>query len=242
MTNSIFFVKEGLKNLLCSRNILLISCFLVLTGCAQYQYVFIDSHLLKNDKKEFIKENDTVKIKYSFFGENFPVTLTISNKLQQPLYIDWDRSVAVINDVQVDSPFNNEGQVGFIAPLSSVTISGNSLRSQFIELNPNDPRIKVEMTGGSMKGVKYSYDENSTPLFFRTVLALTTNENLSIPTFYDYSFWVSDIVESASAPNSVTYNPPNKFFIKKESRSGKIFGWTVLLATSLILGGLTSGQ
>jgi len=116
------------------------------------------------------------------------------------------------------------------------------LRSQFIELDPNDPRIKVEMTGGSMKGVKYTYTENSTPLFFRTILALSTNENLSVPTFYDYSFWVSDIVESASAPNSVTYNPPNKFFIKKESRSGKIFGWTVLLATSLILGGLTSGQ
>jgi hypothetical protein len=242
MHKSIFFVKESLNNLLYRRNLLVISSFLVLTGCAQYQYVFVDSHLRQNDKKEFIKENDTVTILYSFVGENFPVTLTITNKLQQPLYIDWDRSVAVINDVQVDSPFNNEGQVGFIAPLSSVTISGNSLRSQFIELDPNDPRIKVEMTGGSMKGVKYTYTENSTPLFFRTVLALTTNENLSIPTFYDYSFWVSDIVESASEPNSVTYNPQNKFFIKKESKSGKIFGWTVLLATSLILGGLTSGQ
>ena len=242
MSISTLFIKEGLKNILCSRNILLISCFLVLTGCAQYQYVFVDSHLQQNDKKEFIKENDTVTIKYSFFGENFPLTLTISNKLPQPLYIDWDRSVAVINDVQVDSPFNNEGQVGFIAPLSSVTVSGNSLRSQFIEFDPNDPRIKVEMTGGSMRGVKYSYDENSTPLFFRTVLALSTNENLSTPTFYDYSFWVSDIIETASNPNSVTYNPPNKFFIKKESKSGKFFGWTVLLATSLVLEALTSGQ
>jgi hypothetical protein len=242
MHNSIFFVKESMNNLLRSRNILLISGFLILTGCARYQYVFVDSHLRQNDKKEFIKENDTVTIKYSFVGENFPVTMTISNKLQQPLYIDWDRSVAVINDVQVDSPFNNEGQIGFIAPLSSVTISGNILRSQFIEFDPNDPRIKVEMTGGSMKGVKYTYTENSTPLFFRTVLALTTNENLSVPIFYDYSFWVSDIVESASDPNSVTYNPPNKFFIKKESRSGKIFGWTVLLATSLILEGLIPGQ
>ena len=62
-------------------------CFLLLSGCSKFQYVYIDSHLQQNEKKEFTTENDTVMIKYSFAGKDFPITLTIFNKLNQPLYI-----------------------------------------------------------------------------------------------------------------------------------------------------------
>jgi hypothetical protein len=214
----------------------------MLSGCARYQYVFVDSHLNKNDMQEFIKDNDTATIKYTFKGENLPVTLTIYNKLKQPLYIDWDRSVVIINNIQVDGPFYQDNLTRFIAPGSSITVSSNSLRAQFIDLDKNDPRIRVSLTGGSMSGIRYSFNEESTPLFFRSVLALTTNEDLSIPTFYDYSFWVSDIIESENNPSIVAYSAPNEFSIRKETTTGKVFGWTVLIATSLLLGSLSSGE
>jgi hypothetical protein len=195
--------------------ILFIFCFVLLSGCSKYQYVFIDSHLSQNEKKEFLVENDTVTIKYSFAGVNFPITLSIYNKLQKPLYIDWGRSVVVLNGIQITGPFDRDGQTNFIAPQSGVTVISNSLRNHFFDLDINDPKIKVMLTGGSMKGVRYAYNEKSTPLSFRNVLALTTNEDFSAPTFYDYSFWVSDIIQTPSGPSSITYKPLNQFVICK---------------------------
>lgn len=46
----------------------------------------------------FTAENDTVKIIYSFFGRNAPVTIDVYNKLNEPLYIDWKRSALIVND------------------------------------------------------------------------------------------------------------------------------------------------
>ena len=207
----------------------------MLCGCSKYQYAFISSHLYQNDKKEFINENDTVLIKYTFSGENFPITLTIYNKLQQPLYIDWERSVVIINNIQLNSSFYRDGQVSFIAPLSYVTVSSNSLKQDFIKLDSEAPGTKVAITGNSTQGMKYSYNEESSPLFFRNILALTTNENYSASTFFDYSFWVSDIIETSAGPSSMTYNTPNEFFISKKTLFGKIFGWTLACTTILIL-------
>jgi hypothetical protein len=242
MPNSIDSIKALLKNLLNNRSIILIPCIIILSGCARYQYVFVDGHLNKNDKQEFIKDNDTVTINYTFKGENLPVTLTIYNKLNQPLYIDWDRSVVILNNIQVDGPFYQDNLPRFIVPGSSITVASNSLRDQFIELDKNDPRIHVSLTGGSMSGIRYSFNEESTPLFFRSVLALTTNEDYSLPTFYDYSFWVSDIIETENNPSMVSYNAPNEFSIRRETTTGKIFGWTVLIATTLLLGSLSPGE
>lgn len=239
MSHSIDSIKAWLKSLIKNRIVILIPYIIMISGCARYQYVFVDGHLSKNDKQEFIKDNDTVTIKYTFKGENLPVTLTIYNKLNQPMYIDWDRSVVVINNIQVDSPYYQDNLVRFIAPMSSVTVSSNSLRNQFIELDKNDPRIHVSLTGGNMSGIRYSFNEESTPFFFRSVLALTTNEDFSLPTFYDYSFWVSDIIESENNPSSVSYSAPNEFSIRKETTTGKIFGWTVLIAASLLLGSVS---
>ena len=194
---------------------LLVTCFLLLSGCSKYQYIFVGSHLQQNEKKEFIIDNDTVTIKYSFAGVNFPITLSIYNKLQQPLYIDLGRSVVILNGIQITGPFDRDGQINFIAPQSQVTLVSNSLRNQFFDLDINDPKIDVMLTGGSVRYVRYAYNEKSTPLSFRNVLALTTNEDFSAPTFYDYSFWVSDIIQTGTDPSSMTYRPLNQFVICK---------------------------
>ena len=53
----------------------------------------------KNERGDFVQENDTVRISYRFWGENAPVTITIYNKLDEPLYVDWGRSALIIDDV-----------------------------------------------------------------------------------------------------------------------------------------------
>jgi hypothetical protein len=212
------------KQISAGRNFYLISCFLLLSGCSRFQYVFIDSHLHQNEKKEFITENDTVLIKYSFAGEDFPITLTIFNKLNQPLYIDWDRSVVVINNLQVNGPFFHENQANFISPLSSVIVTSNKLKSEFIKVEPDDPGIKF----------RYTFDEKTTPLFFRNILALTPNEDYSTPTFFDYSFWVSDIIQTDPGSSRMTYEPLNRFIIRKTTAAGNIMGWTALISVTIL--------
>jgi hypothetical protein len=222
------------KQISAGRNFYLLLCFLLLSGCSRIQYVFIDSHLNQNEKKEFITENDTVLIKYSFAGEDFPITLTIFNKLNQPLYIDWDRSVVVINNIQVNGPFFHEDQANYISPLSSVIVTSNKLRSEFIEVDHNDPGIKFSSPPDGLSGRKYSFDEKTTPLFFRDILALTTNEDYSIPTFYDYSFWVSNIIQTNAGSSNMPYEPLNRFIIRKTTAAGNIMGWTAIIAVTVL--------
>jgi hypothetical protein len=234
--------KMHFKNFVIVRNFLLLSFLFVVTGCSKYQYVFVDSHMYRNEKKEFITETDTVMLKYTFSGENFPINLTIYNKLQQPLYIDWGRSVVIINNIQMDGSFYRDGQVGFIAPLSYVNVASNNLQDHFIPIPQNEMQTYVTLSGNGTTGKKYSFDEKSTPLFFRNVLALTTNEDYSAPTFFDYSFWVSDVIQAAVGPKSMTYNAPNQFYIQKTTGFGSFMGWTGLIAAIILLGAVSSGE
>jgi len=227
------------SRLFSNKNILLLSSvsFIILYGCSQYQYMSVNSHLYQDDKKEFVIENDTVSIKYAFAGENFPITITLYNKLLQPVYFDVERSAVVINNYQVEGAFYVDGQINFISPLSYATIISNPLRDQFIKLNPNDS-LKNETIVPGM-GKNHSFNEETTPEHFRIILALTTNDDLSYPTFFDYSFWISDIIQTYSYPKLISDKPSNQFYIKKQTAFGKTLGWTGAIA--LVVIGLAVG-
>ena len=69
-----------------------------LTSCSRYQYVTIaGSNIRKNDKQEFVIENDSIRIQYNFNGADAPINITIENKLDVPLYVDWQQSALIIN-------------------------------------------------------------------------------------------------------------------------------------------------
>ena len=78
------------------RNLLYLFVFaallLGLSACSSYYYSMLNSNDPvgeKNERGDFVQENDTVRISYRFWGENAPVTITIYNKLDEPLYVDW---------------------------------------------------------------------------------------------------------------------------------------------------------
>jgi len=196
---------------------------ILLAGCSRYQYMYVSSHLDQNDKKEFIVENDTVQIKYSFTGENFPLTITLYNKLSQPIYIDLERSTVVMNNMQIAGPFYTENQISFVAPLSIATLYSNPLKDQLLDLSPKDTSIH-EVTKNKF-GIIYSFDEATTPIYFRIILALTVNDDYSYPTFFDYSFWVSDILQTDAGPKSMPDKTSNQFFIRKTTGFGIMSGW-----------------
>src|SRR5688500_275491 len=76
--------------------ILLVPLFL--TSCLRYQFDTISSNLKENEMNNHVLENDTLIIKHAFQGENCPVQISIQNKLDVPLFVDWKRSAVIIND------------------------------------------------------------------------------------------------------------------------------------------------
>lgn len=69
----------------------------LLSGCSSYQYIAITGNAHQNRSQNFVVQNDTVKIIYSFKGNNFPVTVEVYNKLNKPLYVDWTNSALIID-------------------------------------------------------------------------------------------------------------------------------------------------
>ena len=51
---------------------------------------------------QLVYENDTVQIKYSFWDEKGLVSFMINNKLQKPIYIDWEASTIKCLDYKHD--------------------------------------------------------------------------------------------------------------------------------------------
>lgn len=85
------------------KRIMLILSFAVLfcmSSCSTYYY----STLASNDRsgsynvnKDFVIDNDTACIIYSFYGEDGPVSVAIQNNLDKPLFVDWLRSALIVN-------------------------------------------------------------------------------------------------------------------------------------------------
>jgi hypothetical protein len=77
----------------------LVFCCFAITSCSKYQLNVISStNGIKNQQTgDFEFENDSVKIAYSFYGPDAPVTVNVQNKLNKPLYIDWQKSALIID-------------------------------------------------------------------------------------------------------------------------------------------------
>jgi len=211
-----------------SKMILVLACFgiLVFSGCSQYQYISMNSNLKQNDNREYISENDTVQTKYIFAGRDCPMRVKIYNKLQIPLYIDWSRSALIIDTDQVSDPFYHDSTYSLIDPHASIELSGILVQNCFIPTSPNDSAAKVLIytNCGTTEVTRYSYTPDTSPLYARCYLVLSTLEDGSAPCYIDDQFWVSDIKKTMACPASLAYKPYNEFYVKKTTTYGKILG------------------
>lgn len=78
---------------------LLLAC--TLFSCAKstiiYQTKPLPGSNIIEENNFYIFENDTVKITYSFWGENGYLSYTFYNKLNIPIYIDWKKCAFIRN-------------------------------------------------------------------------------------------------------------------------------------------------
>ncbi len=75
--------------------------FISLASCqATYFYSTLNSpndYVEKVENGDFLLETDSLWIAYCFKGEGAPMQITIYNKLNEPLHVDWERSAMVID-------------------------------------------------------------------------------------------------------------------------------------------------
>jgi hypothetical protein len=200
--------------------------------------------LIQHEKKEFINENDMVMIKYTFTYGNTSLFITIFNKLHQPIYIDFGKTALILNNIQLSEPYNHGEQVrGLIAPQAYITLSSNSFMNKFIEFNSQDSieDAHLETVNDTYDGKKQSFNENNSPIYFRSILTISTQEDFTNPVYYDNSFWVSGVTETSAEPSIITNKPPNQLCISKMTGFMKVLGFTAALATLFIIVLMTPG-
>ncbi|MCT4588242.1 MAG: hypothetical protein N4A71_10500 [Carboxylicivirga sp.] len=78
-------------------NLAILFSIVLFSSCSSYQFATLKSDLEQPFSDGFIYENDTIQLHYAFNGLNCPLQLSIYNKLNQPIYIDYNRSSLIIN-------------------------------------------------------------------------------------------------------------------------------------------------
>lgn len=101
-----------------------VMAFFLFSSCSTYQYTTISSsNMSVNEKDELVFENDSVRIIYNFNGYGGPMNITVQNKLQVPVYVDWQKS-AIITDGQAVSYVPKEVRIEGGVQSSSSSIGG----------------------------------------------------------------------------------------------------------------------
>lgn len=80
----------------------LLGIVFLLSSCGStYYYSTLDTsslNMAKADNGDFIIENDSATVIYSFNGMDAPIYISIYNKTNKPMYVDWQRSALIIED------------------------------------------------------------------------------------------------------------------------------------------------
>ncbi len=73
----------------------------LLSGCMRkVQLVTLSGSNTKTDLTGLVLDNDTLTLRYSFSSERGRMVVSLVNKLNRPLYVDWKRSAFIIGQDQ----------------------------------------------------------------------------------------------------------------------------------------------
>lgn len=180
------------------------------------QMVLLSSNMTK-DSTRFSIENDTLALWYDFYNDKGPITFTIYNKLNIPIYIDWKKCAMIAGTQKYDYwydqtiSFNGvstrEDRITFIPPRTSITNSRYLVKpDKNFELPTNAQTVYFPETNGSIpknakpgdikKDVKVkqaSFSRYNSPYVFRNFLTLSTSYSFDKEFYFDNEFWISQL-------------------------------------------------
>lgn len=79
---------------------------IVLSGCSNFHIQVFETKPISADilttGENFVFENDSIKLTYSFWGDKGVLTYSLENKLDKPIYVDWKSSSFIVNGKKFD--------------------------------------------------------------------------------------------------------------------------------------------
>lgn len=129
---------------------LLILCVAALSACSpNAQLVTLRGNNVKPDPAGLVLDNDSLTLRYNFSSQRGQMSLSLVNKLDRPLYIDWKRSAFIVGQSKIGYwqdvaavDLTNSSVGGRFALYSIGSINGTITKNEQIGFVP--PRTRVE--------------------------------------------------------------------------------------------------
>jgi hypothetical protein len=204
--------------------LILITVIVLGTSCNRYYNVAVNGNVPKNENKELIYENDTIKVVFSFVNSLHKPILQfeVFNKLETPLFVDWKNTLLNYNNNNY-SYYDNSSSVQLTRSSSNKNDFAGNIRTD------NATEIILPKTSIRSKGITYlkkinlkdkqfknidknspaNYNSSNSPNTFRLFITTSTNKNFTINNYTDCNFWVEQI----------KYDPKHKI---EEGGKGKV--------------------
>ncbi|HVW59467.1 MAG TPA: hypothetical protein VHC48_05515 [Puia sp.] len=175
--------------------ITVLSMLMYFSSCVPtWQYITLDSReVTKDTLKAFVWENDTLELIYCFNGYGGPIRMSITNKMDKPMYINWKKSALIDRgnaaslyqtNVQMSGAFVSGTQRSYFTSPRSYTTSGSiagsfslpegmdfipphSNISKSLDLVVSGPVARDHLTGSpeSLKATRKGVGTNSYKLY-----------------------------------------------------------------------------
>lgn len=218
---------------------------ILLSSCSKYQYYTLSSdNVPKDQKQQFVFENDTCRVRYDFSGKKGPISITVYNKSIKLLQVDWKRSAVIVGDTATslfDREVNFSGEIErnrqginqningiisppeaieFIPPQASISKQGRFIQSNWLKDLQSEGKDQIVKTKNATQRIKvFNFSKESAPIAFRSYLTLVADDKSFA---FDHSFYVTEIVESRA--KSVDLVTGDRFYIKGKTDFGKAAG------------------
>ena len=143
-----------------------------------------DEGIDRDDLGSFIFDTDSIQIAYSFRGQDGPIQISVYNKLDRPMYVDWSRSAIIINNVATS--YHGEktrliGQSVYINTSPSgnttkATTSGYEYNPDYVSFVP--PMRKIEHCSLWLSNLNFDYIDKEA--YKKTAIRDVNNQEVKV--------------------------------------------------------------
>jgi len=182
----------------------------LLGSCAISRVAVVSSEQIPKNKDQFVFENDTVQIAYSFWAYRGLMSFTVYNKLDKPIFVDWKNSSFISNDqilsywkdeVNTKTEFRSAYAPGYYYQTVNHGVSkSQSVKENRVILIPPHSYIANEQYHlinyfDDLPKITRTYTPQNTPVRFRNFLSISTNEKFEGEIGYiNNIFFVSEVM------------------------------------------------
>jgi hypothetical protein len=207
----------------------------LLCSCSNsfYHVASVHSEQVKRIDRDFAVEDEHLKVVYNLWEEGGRMRFLLFNKTDQPLYIDWSKSVLMRNDntipyTQLPPPAEGAEAAAdtvryFYQHLPAEPYRRTARGNQFTEVPPHaivaiaDFPIQQTVLHKNTKEKLVTYTKQNSPLRVGQQLTYSLDKTGTNPHRIEHSFWVDTIqvMRSDDLPKlygSLQKGQPNAFY------------------------------